>query len=207
MSNHQQSITKSQMPNAKSQQPATILLHTCCAPCLTYPLSQLQKRFQVTAYFYNPNIQPDNEYSERLAETQKFCQTKNINLKIADYQTKDFCAIIRGLEQEPEGGQRCYKCYQLRLAATAKFAKLHNYDCFTTVLSVSPHKNATWLNLLGTILSQKYQVKYLRADFKKNNGFLTSVKLSRQYQLKRQNYCGCLFSRRPTQNSPALPTN
>lgn len=189
-------------PNPHTPNPP-LLLHTCCAPCLTYPLVELTRTYVVTAYYFNPNIQPAAEHQHRQTETAKFCHQR-VNLITAPYAPELFSQAIAGHEAEPERGQRCYQCYKLRLTQTAKYAAAHGYPHFTTVLSISPHKNATWLNEIGTALSKQFQVHYLPADFKKQGGFQKSCALSRQYNLQRQTFCGCRFSqKRPPKLNPA----
>ncbi len=175
-----------------------LLLHSCCGPCSTSVIKQLIKYFDITVYFYNPNIEPKEEYEKR-KNTQKELITKlnknhNINFIEGDYENDLYHQTIRGLEQEKEGGARCNKCFYLRLDKTAKYAKENNYDYFATTLSVSPHKNSKLINELGTKLSKIYYVKYLVSDFKKRDGYKNSVLLSKEYKLYRQEYCGCIYS-------------
>ena len=177
----------------------TLLLHVCCAPCSSYVLKTLSDYFIITIIYYNPNITDKDEYNKRLNELKKFVNSikyKN-EVKIIDcsYNNLDFFDYIKGLEAEVEGGARCYKCYELRLEYTAKKAKELEFDYFTTSLSISPYKNAEWLNEIGIKLENKYGVKYLVADFKKKNGYKASIELSKKYNLYRQDYCGCIYSK------------
>ncbi len=173
-----------------------LLLHTCCAPCVTVPVERLQSDFQITCYFYNPNIHPKKEYLKRLNELKKLLDGFHIEMIVADYEVKRWLQLVRGLEDVPEGGKRCEVCFRMRLEQTARFARENNYDAFTTVMSISPHKNADLLNRIGNELSQEFGVDYIEANFKKKDGFKRSVELSKKYNLYRQNYCGCIYSQR-----------
>lgn len=175
-----------------------LLLHSCCGPCSSYVLEYLEQYFQITVFYYNPNISPYEEYQMRVKEQIRFLQTVHPHVSFLEgtYEPEKFDAISKGLEQEQEGGARCIKCYLLRLEETAKQAKQLGFDYFTTTLSVSPYKNSQKLNELGERLEQKYQISYLYADFKKKNGYKRSIELSRAYNLYRQDYCGCLYSKR-----------
>ncbi len=188
---------------AENKKPS-LLLHVCCAPCSTYVLEYLSDYFTITLYYYNPNIFPQEEYSIRLRELIKFVQEfKSNNLIIieeANYDPSEFYQKIKGLENEKEGGSRCKKCYALRLEEAARKAAEKSLDYFTTTLSISPLKNAQLINELGAEYEQKYGVHYLYADFKKKEGYKRSIELSKQYGLYRQDYCGCEFSRKKTNN-------
>jgi hypothetical protein len=193
-----------------------LLLHSCCAPCLTHPLLELQKDFDVTLFFYNPNIQPREEYEMRLAEAKRYCSGKLVRRSLGEggceilegnYDSEDWFEKIRGLEDEPERGKRCKICYEIRLAKTAETAAELGFQAFATTLSISPHKNANWLNEIGKDLEQKHGVKYLESDWKKCDGFKKSLALSAEAKLKRQNYCGCVYSRRATETKKASPKN
>ncbi|HEY5524664.1 MAG TPA: epoxyqueuosine reductase QueH [Clostridium sp.] len=190
----------------KEEEP-TLLLHSCCAPCSSYVLEYLSNYFKITIFYYNPNIYPETEYSRRVIEQQELIRvmkTKNpIKFMQGDYDTKSFYSIAKGLEVEKEGGERCFKCYELRLRETVKVAKDGGYDYFTTTLSISPHKNAKKLNEIGEILGDKQGVKYLYSDFKKKNGYKRSIELSTEYNLYRQDYCGCLYSKNERENTLA----
>lgn len=177
-----------------------LLLHCCCAPCASHVLETLAPHFALTAYYDNPNIDDAAEYARRAGEltrlTAEMPLPGSVRTVTEPFGPAAFYAAVRGLEQLPEGSRRCYACYRLRLARTARAAAAGGYDFFTTTLSISPHKNAAWLNELGRALAAEYGVRWLPSDFKKNNGFLRSTELSAQYGLYRQNYCGCVFSRR-----------
>lgn len=177
-----------------------LLLHSCCAPCSSYVLEYLTNYFEITILFYNPNITKEEEYLKRLNEIKKLVETiphKNkIEVVEGRYNPQEFLDIAKGLEDLKEGGERCFKCYRLRQEEAAKYAKENNYDFFTTTLSISPHKNADKLNEIGEELSRIYQVNYLYADFKKKGGYQRSIELSREYDLYRQDYCGCIYSKR-----------
>ncbi|MCK5472134.1 epoxyqueuosine reductase QueH [Candidatus Gracilibacteria bacterium] len=170
-----------------------LLLHSCCAPCLTHPLEELRKDFEVTIFFYNPNIHPHEEYEMRLAEAKKYCNGK-CEIIEEEYDSKRWFNLTRGLENEPERGKRCQICYEMRLAKTAEVAVERNFHVFATTLSISPHKNAKWLNEIGEQLAEKFGIKHLTADWKKRDGFKKSLTLSRTANLHRQNYCGCAYS-------------
>ena len=178
------------------EQMKKLLLHTCCAPCVTVPLERLSESFNVTCYFYNPNIHPKREYRQRLEELKGLLEDLNVDLVIGEYDVKQWFDAVKGLEHEPEGGKRCEVCFRFRLERTAKIAAERGFDCFTTVMSISPHKNAKLLNEIGNELSREYGVEYIEANFKKKDGFKRSVELSRKYNLYRQDYCGCIFSKK-----------
>lgn len=171
-----------------------LLLHACCAPCLTHVYSVLAEKYLVTVLFYNPNIHPMYEYTIRRNELETYAKQHQIPYIIIDEGTDDWFKQMKGLEKEKEGGLRCGKCYAMRLEKTAQYAKENGYDLFTTVLSISPHKNAKKINEIGKMLAQQYDIAFLEADFKKKNGFKISCELSRKNNLYRQQYCGCLFS-------------
>jgi predicted adenine nucleotide alpha hydrolase (AANH) superfamily ATPase len=177
----------------------TLLLHSCCAPCSSYVLEYLSQFFKITIFYYNPNISDEEEYYRRVEEQQKLMKQmpfKNpVDFILGSYQPELFYQIAKGLEQVPEGGERCFRCYELRLEETAKLAKERGYDYFTTTLSISPLKNAGKLNELGEKLSQYYNIPYLYSDFKKKNGYKRSIELSREFDLYRQDYCGCIYSK------------
>lgn len=177
-------------------QKPTLLLHSCCAPCSSSVLKKVCKNFNVTILYYNPNIYPKEEYLKRKAEQIKLCNLLNIDILDCDYNEDEFLAEVKGLEQETEGGCRCNKCFLIRLEKTAKSAKQNNFDFFGTTLTVSPHKNEQIINKIGKKLQDKYEISFLFSDFKKQNGYLESIKLSKEYNLYRQDYCGCRFSKR-----------
>lgn len=177
----------------------TLLLHACCAPCSSYVLEYLSRYFQITLYFYNPNIAPEGEYHYRCGELKRLVAEMlpeaGIEVVEAPYDAQAFYDIARGLEQEPEGGERCMKCYRLRLEASAKMARELGCEYYTTTLSISPLKNAKALNAIGEELAPIYETKYLTSDFKKREGYKRSIQLSAQYGLYRQDYCGCAYSK------------
>lgn len=176
-----------------------LLLHTCCAPCSSRCIEYLSNYFNITVLYYNPNISPESEYEKRKQEQIRFLKefkSKNkLDILDVDYNYQEFLDITAGLEDEKEGGARCFKCYRLRLEKTCKMAKENNFDYFGTTLTVSPYKNSKVLNKIGEELENIYNVKYLYSDFKKNNGYKRSIELSNQYNLYRQDYCGCVFSK------------
>ena len=178
----------------------TLLLHSCCAPCSSYVLECLRPHFHIIDFYYNPNIEPESEYIKRADELKRFLTQTDPDQTVswiqAPYEPEIFRNRIRGLEQIPEGGARCFACYALRLEESAKKAQELHCDYFTTTLSISPYKNAEKLNQIGQQLQEKYQVKYLFSDFKKKNGYKRSIELSKEYGLYRQDYCGCVFSKR-----------
>lgn len=175
----------------------TLLLHSCCAPCSSYVLEYLEPYFKITVLYYNPNIEPINEYLKRKEEQINFIKNVHPNISILDVQYDNdlYSRVVEGLEDEREGGSRCYKCYKLRIEKTASLAD-NKYEYFGTTLSVSPHKNANFINEIGKELEQKYNSKFLISDFKKNEGYKRSIVLSKEYNLYRQDYCGCKYSKR-----------
>ena len=175
-----------------------LLLHSCCAPCSSAILEFLQNYFDITVYFYNPNITFEEEYYKRLNEQREYHEKRGYSIRVIEgnYDPKeDFFKQVKGLEDRREGGERCFKCYTLRMEATAQKAKEGGFDYFSTVLSISPLKNAQWINEIGEKLSEKYGIKFLNGDFKKKNRYLRSTEISREYELYRQDYCGCVFSK------------
>lgn len=173
-----------------------MLLHSCCGPCSSSVLERLICDYDVTVVYYNPNIYPQEEYEKRKAEQIKLLNLAYPNVKFldCDYNQKEYFDFVCGLENEKEGGARCTKCFELRLSFTAKKAKELDFDCFTTTLSVSPYKNSKLLNEIGNKLSSQIGIEYIEADFKKKNGYLRSIELSKKYNIYRQHYCGCKFS-------------
>ncbi len=180
----------------------TLMLHSCCAPCSSYVLEYLAEYFKITVVYYNPNISPEAEFRKREEEQRRFISqlpVKNpITLLTQFYDPNEFYEAVKGLEQEPEGGKRCFVCYRLRLERAARLAKEQGFDWFTTTLTLSPLKNSQIINRIAEEVSQKYGVKNLPSDFKKREGYKRSIELSREYGLYRQNYCGCEFSKRDT---------
>ena len=177
-----------------------LLLHSCCAPCSSYVLEYLSRYFEITVFYYNPNIYPPEEFGKRVEEQKRLIAQlpaeHPISFLDGPYEPERFYEMAKGLEQVPEGGARCFKCYRLRLTETAEMARAGKYDYFTTTLSISPLKNAEKLNEIGDALAEEYGVAYLNSDFKKKNGYKRSVELSEQYGMYRQYYCGCVFSKR-----------
>ncbi len=175
-----------------------LLLHACCAPCSSAVLERLGNIFEITIYYYNPNITDALEYNKRVAEIKKFISKFKTRYKISliegKYEPEKFFEIAKDLENEPERGKRCYRCYKLRLEQTAKLAEELNFPFFATTLTLSPYKNSEWLNEIGRSL--KYNSTYLYSDFKKHNGYKRSIELSKEYNLYRQNYCGCIYSKK-----------
>ena len=173
-----------------------LLLHACCGVCASSVLERLYPYFEITVLYYNPNIYPQEEYIKRFENLEQIALKMKLKIKILEigYESKEFKNISKGLENEKEGGKRCTKCFYLRLEKTAKLAQKHNFDYFTTTLSVSPYKNSQKLNKIGKILSEKYNVEYLYSDFKKKEGYKRSNELAKKYNLYRQHYCGCKYS-------------
>ena len=193
------SIMENIIDNIEEGCTPSILLHSCCAPCSSHVIDVLSKHFDITILYYNPNIEPKEEYEKRKAEEIRFINefpNKNkLDIMDCDHDNDLFHETIKGLENEKEGGARCIKCYYLRLDKTAKLAKEYNYDYFATTLTVSPLKNSQKLNEIGKYLSEKYDIKYLYSDFKKKEGYKHSIELSKEYNLYRQDYCGCIYSK------------
>ena len=177
-----------------------LLLHACCAPCSSYVIEYLSNYFDITILYYNPNIDTENEFNKRLMELERFVKefkTKNkVTVISLGYNSLEYLDEIKGLENEKEGGSRCFKCYKLRLEKAALYAKENNFDYFTTTLTISPLKNSKVLNEIGHELERKYNIPYLYSDFKKREGYKRSIVLSHEYNLYRQDYCGCKFSKR-----------
>ena len=192
-----------------------LLLHSCCAPCSSYVLKRLMDDFNITVFFYNSNLFPDAEYEKRKEEQIRFIGILNeeykekeklntfshpifhqtpIIINAVEFNKQEFYDFVKGYENEFEGSPRCYMCYMLRLNKTAQKAKLENFNYFCTTLTVSPYKNALWINEVGLILSKKYNIPFLHSDFKKNDGYKKSIEYSKEYHLYRQDYCGCEFS-------------
>lgn len=184
-----------------------LLLHSCCAPCSSYVLEYLFPYFDIWVYYYNPNITEREEYDKRIGELKRMIDTMNqehqwdIHLVEGPYEPECFLKAAAGLEECPEGGERCQRCFTLRLSKSASYAADHSFDYFTTTLTISPLKNADLLNEIGNRMGQKYGVPFLPSDFKKKNGYQRSIELSREYHLYRQDYCGCEYSRRKRENA------
>lgn len=185
--------------NQKAGRVPTLLMHSCCAPCSSYCLQYLAEYFHITLLYYNPNISPRQEYEKRVAEQKRLLRELPVKYEVSflegNYDPNRFFEMAKGLEDVPEGGERCFRCYEIRQREAAVYAKEGGFDYFTTTLSVSPHKNAQKLNEIGLALEQEYGVRYLVSDFKKKGGYLRSIELSGEYNLYRQNYCGCVYSK------------
>lgn len=181
----------------------SLLLHSCCGPCSSYCLEYLSKYFNISVLYYNPNIDTESEHNFRQEEQQKIIDSLGLNIKLitSTFSPTDFYNVTKGLEAVREGGERCDKCFYLRLENTAKYAKKYNFDYFTTTLSISPLKNSQKLNEIGLEIQNKYGVKYLQSDFKKHGGYLRSVELSKKFNMYRQDYCGCIYSKIERQNN------
>ena len=198
--NYQRELETVIKENESKSRVPRLLLHSCCAPCSSYVLEYLSDYFEITVFYYNPNISPAEEYEKRAAEQKHLIQElpakHPIHLVVGAYEPERFYAVSRGLEMVPEGGERCFQCFRLRLEEAAKMAAEGGFDYFATTLTISPLKTAQKLNEIGEELSEIYKVEHLPSDFKKKNGYKRSVELSAQYGLYRQNYCGCVFSKR-----------
>lgn len=210
--NYQKQLEQKLDALSRSTQTPRLLLHSCCAPCSSYVLDYLAPHFQITVFYYNPNISPHAEYEKREAEQMRLIAAlpapHPIVFQKATYEPERFLQAARGLENEPEGGARCLACFRLRLSETAKAAKAGGFDFFTTTLSVSPHKNAQALAEVGEACAREYGIPYLAGDFKKRGGYLRSIELSKTYRLYRQNFCGCLYSQRQTTApTPGTPSS
>ena len=196
--NYQKELDKTLEKLTKEERVPKLLLHSCCAPCSSYVLEYLSQYFEITVFYYNPNIYPESEYTKRIWEQQKLIDElpakHPISFMAGPYDKELFYEMASGLEHVKEGGARCMKCYELRLREAAKIAKNAGFDYFTTTLSISPLKKAERLNEIGQRLGEEYEVEYLLSDFKKKNGYKRSIELSKIYGLYRQDYCGCEFS-------------
>jgi len=183
----------------KENRVPALLLHSCCAPCSSYCLSYLADYFKITIFYYNPNISPAEEYQKRVEEQKRLISELPVKNKVSfaegKYEPEKFFEMAKGLENITEGGERCFKCYEMRQREAAEYAAQNGFDFFTTTLSISPHKNAAKLNEIGLKLEKEYGIRYLVSDFKKKGGYLKSIEYSRQYDLYRQNYCGCVYSK------------
>ena len=191
-----------------------LFLHSCCAPCSSYVLEYLRNYFRITVFYYNPNISFEQEYQKRVAEQKRLINAYNrggtgypIDVIEGDYEPEVFYDMAAGLEECPEGGERCFLCYELRLRKTVQQALDRNYDYFCTTLSISPLKNAKKLNEIGEQLAEEYQIKWLVSDFKKKDGYKRSIELSAMYDLYRQDYCGCVYSKKERERNLQLKTD
>ena len=198
--NYSKELNKLMETLSREDKRPSLLLHACCAPCSSAVLEQLTERFAVSVLYYNPNISPRPEFEKREAELERLIRempaARDAKMIRADYDPTEFYTAVRGLEDIPEGGERCFVCYRLRLEAAAKYAAEHGFDYFTSTLSISPLKNAAKLNEIGEELAEKYGVPHLPSDFKKKDGYKRSIVLSKEYDLYRQDFCGCVFSKR-----------
>lgn len=197
--NYQKELDKILFEIKEADRLPKLLIHSCCAPCSSYVLEYLNPYFKITVLYYNPNISPVEEYEKRKAEQIRLINEgdwKNpIEIMDCDYEGDKYTAAVKGLENEPEGGARCRVCFGLRLDEAARIARANDFDYFVTTLSISPLKNARLLNEIGNKLGEKYGIKYLPSDFKKREGYKRSIELSRRYNLYRQNFCGCKYSK------------
>ena len=198
--NYQKELDKLIQTIEKEKKTPRLFLHSCCAPCSSYVLEYLSEYFEITLFFYNPNISFKEEYEKRIRElrrmTEEMAFRHPVHVEEGPYDPEKFFQMAKGLEDVPEGGERCFRCYRLRMEETAKLARDGGYDYFTTTLSISPLKNASKINEIGEELGEIYGVAHLPSYFKKRNGYKRSVELSAEYGLYRQNYCGCVFSKR-----------
>ncbi len=205
--NYQIELEKLICELTKNKLTPSLLMHSCCAPCSSYCLEYLSRYFNITVLYYNPNIFPKEEYEYRITEQEKLINSMKfvnpVKLISTDYTPEDFYINVKGLENEPEGGKRCEKCFEIRLKYAANLAKKLNFDYFVTTLSISPMKDSTKLNTIGLQIEKEVGVKYLISDFKKKNGYKRSVELSKEYELYRQNYCGCVYSKRENEENQA----
>ena len=186
---------------AEDKRPS-LLLHSCCGPCSSYVMEYLAQYFDITIFYYNPNISPAAEFQFRAEEQQRLIREMDLGVSflLGKYEPERFFSLAKGHEAELEGGERCFKCYRLRLEEAARAAKAGGFSYFTTTLSISPLKNAAKINEIGEELAEIYHVQHLPSDFKKKNGYKRSIELSHEYDLYRQNYCGCVYSRREAEN-------
>lgn len=197
--NYQKELDKLLTTLSSQGETKKLLLHSCCAPCSSYVLEYLSQYFEITVLYYNPNISPKEEYEKRVKEQKRLIEEQPHRFPVTflegRYEPEKFYSMAKGMENLPEGGERCFRCYELRLNEAAVVAKELGADYFTTTLSISPMKNATKLNEIGVMLESRYGVKYLCSDFKKKNGYKRSVELSAEYNLYRQDFCGCVYSK------------
>lgn len=196
--NYQKELEKIIVGLEKESKVPRLLLHSCCAPCSSYVLEYLSQYFKITVFYYNPNIYPEPEYAKRIVEQQRLIDELKVKYPISfaagPYEKERFYEAVRGFEREKEGGERCMRCYELRLREAAVLAKEGGYDYYTTTLSISPLKKAGKLNEIGMKIGKEYGVDYLLSDFKKKNGYKRSIELSKEHNLYRQDYCGCVYS-------------
>lgn len=202
--NYQKELDKIIENNKREDILPSLLLHSCCAPCSSYTIEYLADYFSITVFYYNPNISPVDEYEKRKAEQIRLISSLPVKNKVSfldcDYNGSEFFEIAKGYEDCREGGERCFRCYELRLNETANKASENGFDYFCTTLSISPLKNAQKINEIGFVLAEKYNTNWLPSDFKKKEGYKRSIELSRKYNLYRQNFCGCIYSKREVGN-------
>jgi len=201
--NYQKELDKKILEFQREEKVPSLFLHSCCAPCSSYCLEYLAEYFSITVFYYNPNIFPAEEYDDRIHEQERLIKELNekgvknkIRLVCGEYRPEVFYEAVKGLEKEPEGGERCTKCFELRLYESARLAKEGGFDYFTTTLTISPLKDAERLNRIGEEAGAKFGIAFLNSDFKKKNGYRRSIELSKEHSLYRQDYCGCVYSRR-----------
>lgn len=184
-----------------------LLIHSCCAPCSSYCLEYLSRYFRITVLYYNPNISPEEEFIKRAEEQRRLVSEMSfkhpVSVVVDNYDPQEFYSAVKGMEHIPEGGERCFVCYRLRLERAARYAAENGFDFFCSTLSISPLKNCQKLNEIGEMLAEIYPVKHLPSDFKKRNGYKRSIELSREYGLYRQDYCGCVYSKLEAQQRKA----
>ena len=195
--NYQTSLDNIIKDLSERDEKPSLLLHSCCGPCSSYVLSYLHEHFDITLLYYNPNIYPKEEYDHRLSEQKRLLGFfDDVKYMDCNYDHSEFTDFVKGYEEEPEGGARCRKCFELRLSETAKLAKEKGFDYFATTLTISPHKNAFVINTVGEEIADNMgEILWLPGDFKKKEGYKHSIELSKKYDLYRQNYCGCEFSK------------
>ena len=202
--NYQKELEKLIDQAQKDNKIPSLFLHSCCAPCSSYVLEYLSKYFNITVFYYNPNIYPEEEYRKRVHEITRLVNSMEfehpVKLIEGHYDPQEIFQKAKGLKDLPEGGELCFKCYRLRMEEAAKLAEEGSYAYFTTTLSISPLKNAAKINEIGEEQAEIYNVQHLPSDFKKKNGYKRSIELSHEYDLYRQNYCGCVYSRREAEN-------
>lgn len=174
----------------------SLLLHSCCGPCSTHVINVLKNEYELTILYYNPNIDTSEEFNHRLAEQKRYCEAVGVKVIEVPYDPSEYESCVSGFESEREGGARCSKCFELRLRRTAELAKEWGFDCFATTLTVSPHKNSMVINEIGNKVSKEVGVEFIDGNFKKQDGYKKSIELSKQYNLYRQDYCGCKYSKR-----------
>lgn len=173
-----------------------LLLHVCCGPCSTHCIEELKENYDITLYYFNPNTHPYYEYDKRKVAAETVAKKTNLELIEGHYEPQAWMNEVVGLEDTPEGGPRCKICFEIRLDESAKYAKDNGFDCFTTTLSISPHKDSKIINEIGKELAKSHDLDWVHSDFKKNDGYKKSTEISNKLDLYRQNYCGCFFSMR-----------